>query len=111
MRREIMEILLVPQLGFVILMFFFWIRGIKKSSKSDVLLAIFLLLFSCISLMATADSCEVFDSIGLVLIIFGIISLMLGRKTEETNLVIKGSSIRAIGVGSIILGILLQLHA
>lgn len=106
------EILAVgSSIGFVVTTLFFWVRGVTKSSRSDLLAGIFLLIVSCVALMATATSCEVLNAIGFILIVFGIVSHMLGRKTEENSSVIRKSSLRAIGTGCIFLGIVMQLHA
>ncbi|MFA5205025.1 MAG: hypothetical protein WC708_11545 [Lentisphaeria bacterium] len=112
MTMEMVEgVTIVSAIGFVVMTLFFWVRGVTKSSRSDLLVGILLLIVSCFALMATATSCEVLNMIGLVLIVFGIVSHMMSRKTEETSKVIRKSSLRAIGTGCIFLGVLMQLHA
>jgi hypothetical protein len=97
--------------GFNLLTLFFWIRGVLKVSRSDLLIAVLLLIISCYALMAVTTSCEVFNSIGINFLVFGIVSHWLGRRVDDEKTAIKKNSLRAIGTACFVLGILLQLHA
>ncbi len=87
---------------------FLWGRGIRKSCKSDLIAGPAIFAATCLILLATVSSSAVFGLIGILVMVFGLASVLLGFWSPADGMLKKGD-IQAIGAGMIILGACLSL--
>ena len=86
---------------------FFWLRGLLKGSKSDLVLGSLLLLLTTFLAIYVVGHSGVFSPIGGVLLLFGIASLLMQKNAAEKKMMSKNGVI-FIGVLLIIIGILMS---
>ncbi len=91
-------ILLISALPFV-----FWIRGILKGSKNDILAGFIILMAVLLVHLFTFRSSAVFTAIGGILFLFGVATLIVGNFSSP-DCPIKRKDLNAVGLLLVFLG-------
>jgi len=87
---------------------FFWGRGIRRGRKGDLLAGPAILLALCIVLMALSGSSGVFATLGTLILVFGVATVLLSAMARPGGMFLRRNVI-AIGVGAILAGACLML--
>ncbi len=87
--------------------FFFWGRGLVRSSKGDLVAGIILFALICGISFVAAGSSAVFGLIGMLMILFGVFNLVLSTLAKPDSL-LKKATLRMVGVVAIILRLCLS---
>ncbi len=100
-----LTILSVVVLGFP---FFFWARGLIKSRRDDIILGFSLLIFLCGAGLVLSGSSAVFSSIGVVVMFFGVETLIVSAFAKQDCPISRKDRI-SLGVGALVAGLFLSM--
>lgn len=87
---------------------FFWGRGLIRCRKGDLAAGVCVLAVVCMVLGATATSTAVFSLIGLLVIGFGLATMILSSFAPADCPIVKSNRL-ALGAGAVIMGLFLQI--
>jgi len=84
---------------------FFWLRGFARGSRGDVLFSLVLFVVSSFLAVLLVPHSGLFGFIGLFVFLFGLVTLTFLRRVAAGELM-EPRSLRAIGAGLIIVGLI-----
>jgi len=101
-------LLTIAALALPISGFFFWGRGVVRSSKSDIVLGFSVLALTFVVAVAVSGSSGFFPQIGLVALVFGVETLVVSAFARPDCPIGKKER-TAVGVGALVSGAVLSL--
>ena len=86
--------------------FAFWGRGIIRGRKGDIVAGLAIFVFICVLLLAGSGTSAVFELVGLLLMLFGVVTLITGCFAKPDCPLPRPHRI-ALGFAAIILGLIM----
>ena len=84
--------------------FFFWARGLIKSRRDDIVLGFSILVLICVVSFVLSGSSAVFSGIGILIILFGVETLIVSAFAKQDCPINKKERI-SLGVAALVAGL------